>query len=95
MEPVGNEPPFASGFSQWRSTQRSQHNHDHWVRFWSRVNTLLGCQYMDLAAQRPPHVIGDTLPVMGWVRLLRNAGFASIDILLRDAEKVILAALKP
>jgi hypothetical protein len=37
----------------------------------------------------------DFLAVMGWVQLLQNAGFESIDILLRDAEKVVLAALKP
>jgi hypothetical protein len=32
---------------------------------------------------------------MQWVRLLTDAGFDSIDILLRDGEKVVLASVKP
>jgi hypothetical protein len=35
------------------------------------------------------------MPVSGWVRILRDAGFESIDVLLRDADEVILAAAKP
>jgi hypothetical protein len=33
--------------------------------------------------------------VMQWVGLLTDAGFGSVDILLRDAEKVVLASVKP
>jgi hypothetical protein len=32
---------------------------------------------------------------MRWVDLLTDAGLESIDILLRDTEKVVLAAVKP
>jgi hypothetical protein len=32
---------------------------------------------------------------MQWVCLLKDAGFESIDILLRDPEKVVLASVKP
>jgi hypothetical protein len=32
---------------------------------------------------------------MQWVGLLTDAGFESIDILLRDAEKAVLASVKP
>ena len=39
--------------------------------------------------------IGDGLSVMQWVGLLTGAGFGSIDILLRDAEKVVVASVKP
>jgi hypothetical protein len=39
--------------------------------------------------------IDDKLAVMGWVQLLKNAGFESIDILLRDPEEVVSAVLKP
>jgi hypothetical protein len=35
------------------------------------------------------------MPVSGWIRLLKNAGFDSIDVLLRDADEVILASSKP
>jgi hypothetical protein len=35
------------------------------------------------------------MPVSGWVRVLRDAGFESIDVLLRDADEVMLAAAKP
>jgi SAM-dependent methyltransferase len=96
MEPVGTEVPFAPGFATWRSTQPSQHRPDDWIRFWSRVNTLLGYDYVkELGERDDQDRIGDTLTVMGWVQLLKNAGFESIDILLRDTEKVVSAALKP
>ena len=39
--------------------------------------------------------IGDGLSAMQWVSLLTDAGFESIDILLRDAEKIVLASVKP
>jgi hypothetical protein len=39
--------------------------------------------------------IGDGLSAMRWVGLLADAGFQSIDILLRDPEKVVLAGAKP
>ncbi len=96
MEPVGTEAPFTSGFATWRSTQPSQHRPEDWIKFWSRVNTLLGYDYVKELGERDDQKrIGDELAVMGWVQLLKNAGFESIDILLRDSEKVVSAALKP
>ena len=96
LEPVGTEAPFASGFARWRSTQPSQHRPEDWIKFWSRVNTLLGYEYVkELGECDDQNRIGDKLSVMGWVQLVKNAGFESIDILLRDAEKVVSAALKP
>jgi SAM-dependent methyltransferase len=96
MEPAGAEPQFASGFNSWQKEQPSQHKYEDWRRFWSRVNALLGCDYGFLGD--PPdgqNRIGDTLSVMQWVGLLTDAGFESIDILLRDAEKVVMAAVRP
>jgi hypothetical protein len=59
------------------------------------VNALLSYDYGFLGD--PPDNqkrIGDRLSVMKWVGLLTDAGFESVDILLRDAEKVVLACVK-
>jgi len=95
VEPVGAEPPFAPGFNTWRKEQPSQHRYEDWRRFWSRVNALLGYDYGFLGEPDDQNRIGDRLSVMQWVGLLTDAGFESIDILLRDAEKVVLASVKP
>jgi hypothetical protein len=59
------------------------------------VNALLGYDYGFLGDPDHQDRIGDGLSVMQWVALLTDAGFESIDILLRDAEKVVLASIKP
>ncbi len=96
MEPAGTEPPFMAGFAAWKKEQPAQHKYEDWRRFWSRVNALVGYDYGFLGD--PPdnqNRIGDGLSAMQWVGSLRDAGFESIDILLRDAEKVVLASFKP
>jgi SAM-dependent methyltransferase len=97
MEPVGAQSPFASGFNAWRQEQPGQHNYEDWRRFWSRVKALVGYDYGFLGD--PPDGddlrIGDKLSVMQWVGLLTGAGFESIDVLLRDSEKAVLAAVTP
>jgi len=96
MEPAGAGPPFAPGFNTWREEQPSQHRYEDWRRFWSRVQPLVGYDYGFLGD--PPedqNHIGDGLCVRQWVDLLTDAGFESIDILLRDAEKAVLASVKP
>jgi len=96
MEPAGAEPTFAPGFDAWQKEQPSQHQYENWRRFWSRVNALVGYDYGFLGD--PPddqNRIGDGLSVMQWIGLLTDAGFESIDILLRDSEKVVLAGVKP
>ncbi|HLJ45502.1 MAG TPA: class I SAM-dependent methyltransferase [Bryobacteraceae bacterium] len=95
MEPVAAEPLFAPGFSAWRNEQPSQHNYEDWRRFWSRVNALLGHDYGFLGEPGDQDRIGDGLSVGQWVYLLTGAGYQSVDILLRDAEKVVLASVKP
>jgi len=96
MEPAGAQPPFSTGFEAWRKEQPSQHKYEDWRRFWSLVKDLVGYDYGFLGAP-PEHQnrIGDGLSAMQWVGLLADAGFESIDILLRDAEKIVLASAKP
>jgi SAM-dependent methyltransferase len=95
MEPVGAEPPFAPGFGAWQKEQPTQHQYEDWRRFWSRVNDLVGYDYGFLGNPDGQNRIGDGLSVTQWVGLLKNAGFESIDILLRDTEKVVLAGVRP
>jgi SAM-dependent methyltransferase len=95
MEPVAAEQPFAPGFDAWRKEQPSQHRYEDWKRFWSRVRDLVGCDYGFLGEPGGQDRIGDGLSVMRWVGLLADAGFESVDILLRDPEKVVLASVKP
>lgn len=95
MEPAAAEPPFAPGFAAWQKEQPSQHKYEDWRRFWSQVKALVGYDYGFLGDPDDQNHIGDSLTVMQWVSLLTDAGFGSADILLRDAEKVVLACLKP
>lgn len=95
MEPAGAESKFAPCFDAWKKEQPSQHKYEDWRRFWSRVNDLLGHDFGFLGEPDAQDRIGDGLSVMQWVGLLRDAGFESMDILLRDAEKVVLASVKP
>ena len=95
MEPAGAEPPFASRFEAWQREQPSQHKYEDWRRFWSRVNALLGYDYGFLGDPDDHNRIGDGLSVMQWVGLVTDAGFESVDIMLRDAEKVVLASVRP
>ncbi len=96
MEPAGVEALFASGFHAWQKEQPSQHRYEDWRRFWSRVKALVGYDYGFLSEPPDDHDrIGDKLSAMQRVGLLRDAGFESIDILLKDAEKAVLASVKP
>jgi trans-aconitate methyltransferase len=95
MEPAAAETHFAPGFNTWRKQQPSQHRHEDWRRFWSRVNALVGHDYGFLGEPGSQERIGDELSVMQWIGLLTGAGFAPIDIPLRDPEKVVLATVKP
>jgi len=58
------------------------------------VNGLIGYDYGFLGEPDGQDRIGDGLSVMQWVGMLAGAGFESIDILLRDSEKVVLASVK-
>ena len=59
------------------------------------MDALLGYDFGFLGDPDDQNHIGDGHTVMEWVRLLTDAAFESIDVLRRDAEKVILASVKP
>ena len=94
-DPDSVDATWRAAFDAWQKEQPSQHKYEDWRRFWSRVNALLGYDYGFLGDPDDHNRIGDGLSAMQWVGMLTDAGFASIDILLRDAEKVVLAGVKP
>ena len=59
-----------------------------------RANELLSYDHTSLLGDRDANRIGDRMSVAGWSRLLERAGFEVIDVLLRDADQVVIAALK-
>jgi len=93
-EPVSAERIFAGGFEEWKARQPPRYSRENWERFWSRANSLLGYDHTALLGPRDGGHIDDSMSVAGWVDLLDAAGFRPIDVLLRDADQVILGALK-
>jgi SAM-dependent methyltransferase len=93
-EPACNEKTFAAGFAEWKSRQPSRYSRENWERFWSRANEILGYDHTKFLGTRGSH-LEEGLPVSGWIQFLKNVQFESIDTLLRDADEVILAAVKP
>jgi SAM-dependent methyltransferase len=93
-EPVSPEEPFASGFEVWKTQQPPRYTRENWERFWARANAILGYDHPSLWEQPAKRRIGDELTVAGWLRLLASANFACTDVLLRDADQVIIAAVK-
>jgi len=93
-EPARPETPFVAGFEQWKARQPPRYSEESWRRFWSRANALLGYDHTTLLGTREADRIGDGMSVGGWIRLLEHAGFDSVDVLLRDADQVIVGALK-
>ncbi len=93
-EPASAELPFVAGFEAWKVKQPPRYLRENWERFWSRANGLLGYDHTKLLGARVANRIDDRMSVTGWTCLLQGAGFALIDVLFRDAEQVIIAALK-
>jgi SAM-dependent methyltransferase len=93
-EPACPEPPFVTGFEEWKAKQPPRYTRANWERFWSRANALLGYDHATLLGPRHANRIGDDMAVAGWTHLLERAGFGLIDVLLRDADQVVIAALK-
>ncbi len=93
-EPARPERPFAAGFDEWKANQPPRYTRERWQQFWSRANALLGYDHTSLLGPPGATRIGDGMSVAGWIGLLDSAGFGSTDVLLRDAEQVILAARK-
>jgi len=97
-EPACAQTPFASPFDNWRATQAQAYDPTTWGHFWARANELLGSDHREQLVRRPAgrEEIGDYgIPVLEYVALLERAGMQKIDILFRDAEKVVLASVRP
>jgi SAM-dependent methyltransferase len=93
-EPVAAEALFAAGFEAWKAKQPPRYSRENWERFWSRANEVLGYDPTKLWEPRQASRIDDGMTVAGWVRLLQVAGFARPDVLFRDADQVIVAAMR-
>jgi len=93
-EPACPESAFVAGFEEWKARQPPRYTRENWERFWSRANALLGYDHTTLLGPSDANHIGDQIPVAGWIRLLERAGFGLIDVLLRDADQVVIGALK-
>ena len=94
VEPACAEKTFAAGFAEWKSRQRDRYSRENWERFRTRANEILGYDHTKFLGSRDSNRISDEMPVSGWILLSKNAGFDSIDVLLRDADEVILASSK-
>lgn len=93
-EPACPEAPFVAGFDDWKARQPPRYTRENWERFWSRANALLGYDHTTRLGSPHADRIGDDMSVAGWIHLLRRAGFGPIDVLLRDADQVVIGALK-
>jgi trans-aconitate methyltransferase len=96
-EPARTQEPFASAFEEWKAKQADAYDPSTWDRFWARANELLGYDHREVLGGHPAGrvEIGDSgIPVLGYVALLKHSGFQSIEVLMRDAEKVVLASVK-
>jgi SAM-dependent methyltransferase len=94
VEPARADTPFQAGFEAWTATQPPRYRRENWERFWRRANQLLGYDHIALLGSRGEGRI-EAAPVADWIALLRDAGFASPDVLWRDTDEVMLGAIKP
>ena len=93
-EPASAEAPFASGFEAWKAKQPPRYSQENWERFWSRANAILGYDHVALWGPRDDTRIGDGMTVAAWIGLIKGASFNVGDVLLRDADQVVIGALK-
>ena len=93
-EPAGAERPFAAGFDAWKGRQPPRYTRENWERFWSRASAMLGYDHTKLLGSPDARRIGESLSVAGWIRLLERGGFGHIDVLWRDADQVVIGAVK-
>jgi SAM-dependent methyltransferase len=95
VEPTRADAPFREGFEAWKATQPPRYSQENWRRFWFRANDLLGYDHIRLLGERRAERIDEEMTVAGWVGLLTRAGFASPDVLWRDADEVMIGAIRP
>jgi SAM-dependent methyltransferase len=94
-EPADAEAPFVAGVKDWKAAQPPRYTRENWQRFWSRATEILGYDHTKLLGSRNANYIDERMSVAGWMQLLHSAGFVLTDVLFRDADQVIIAALKP
>ena len=93
-EPACPEPAFVAGFEEWKARQPPRYTRENWERFWSRATAILGYDHTTLLGPRDSNHLEDGMSVAGWIRLLERAGFGLVDVLLRDADQVVIGAVK-
>lgn len=93
-EPASAEAPFAAGFDAWKATQPPRYSQENWQRFWSRADAILGYDHVALWGPRDGSRIGEDKTVAGWMRMVERAGFERVDVLWRDADQVVIGAVK-
>ena len=99
-EPAAPSAAFATAYAAWTAARRHAGDdaaESAWRAFWDRARERLD---YDARALSPPlpagrQPIGDAgLPVSRYIELLRRAGFAEVDVLLREPTTVTMAAIK-
>jgi SAM-dependent methyltransferase len=95
MEPISPEPALAAGFETWRATQPVQYRRQDWLNFWTRINTLLDYDHIATLGDPDNGRVADTLTALGWAALTAQAGFAPVDVLMRDPDRLVVAAFRP
>ena len=93
-EPAAAAAPFVSGFDAWKARQPARYSQETWQRLWTRANAILGYDHVALWGPRDDSRIGDGMTAAGWMAMLEHAGFETVDVLLRDADQVVLGAAK-
>lgn len=93
-EPASAKAPFAAGFDASKAKQLPRYSQENWERFWSRANAVLRYDHVALWGPRDETRIGDRMTVAGWMGLIEGAGFKVVDVQLRDADQVVIGALK-
>jgi hypothetical protein len=76
--------------------KEAQHQESHctcWQRFWSRANALLGYDHTALLPSSGADRIGDSMSVARWIRMVEASGFGFTDVIKRDADQVVIAAV--
>lgn len=99
VEPAAAESEFAAGLRLCAEELEpaSEIQGRAWEEFWRRAIEILGYDHRTVLKTVPKgrNVIGDDgISVLGYVELLRAAGFKRIDILLRENRCVTIAAIK-
>ena len=92
-EPACPETPFAAGFEQWKANAASALHARELGAVLVEGQRAARLRPHDAPGPAEANRIGDGMSVAGWIRLLERAGFELIDVLLRDADQVVIGAV--